>query len=75
MIEVLRKPPPAFADVIRRHFWIKRDEICLQIERWINETKEFAGKNVIAKTLLPQQLSTLEVGVICLFDYRQLNAC
>ncbi|KAI6238416.1 Baculoviral IAP repeat-containing protein 6 [Aphelenchoides fujianensis] len=35
MLEMLRTPPAAFFDVIRRHFWLKRDEICLQIQGWI----------------------------------------
>ncbi len=35
MLEMLRSPPPCFEDVIRRHFWLKRDEILNQIAGWI----------------------------------------
>ena len=31
MLEQLRRPSPVFADVIARHFWLKRDEICKQV--------------------------------------------
>ena len=51
MIEQLRKPPLPFAEVIRTHFWLKRDEFCLQIQSWINETKEQIAKNPMAKQL------------------------
>uniref|UniRef100_A0A7E4VTD5 UBC core domain-containing protein n=1 Tax=Panagrellus redivivus TaxID=6233 RepID=A0A7E4VTD5_PANRE len=37
MLENLRHPPKAFEDVVRRHFWMKRDEIFLQIQLWMDE--------------------------------------
>ncbi|CRK88840.1 CLUMA_CG002660, isoform A [Clunio marinus] len=37
MLEQLRNPCPCFKDVIYTHFWLKRNEICQQIEGWINE--------------------------------------
>jgi hypothetical protein len=40
MTDILRKPPPAFENVIRRHFWLKSDEICEQVEQWISELQE-----------------------------------
>lgn len=33
MLEMLRSPPAPFADAIRRHFWLKRDEIIAQVPR------------------------------------------
>jgi len=39
MIEMLKHPPHAFADIVKRHFWLKRDEICEQVEGWIEETQ------------------------------------
>ncbi|KAH7678362.1 Ubiquitin-conjugating enzyme family protein [Aphelenchoides avenae] len=35
MLEQLRRPPKTFEGVIRRHFWLKRDEICEQVQAWI----------------------------------------
>ncbi|XP_036324883.1 baculoviral IAP repeat-containing protein 6 isoform X2 [Rhagoletis pomonella] len=37
MLEQIRNPSPCFRDVIHTHFWLKRDEICSQIENWIEE--------------------------------------
>lgn len=37
MLEQLRNPCPCFKDVIYTHFWLKRNEICTQIENWIAE--------------------------------------
>jgi len=59
MIEQLRKPPAPFADVIRKHFSLKRDEICLQIEEWIQETRELIAKNPTVKQL-PSHLTLME---------------
>ena len=36
MIEMIRHPPKAFADVVHKHFWLKRDEIIAQVEEWID---------------------------------------
>uniref|UniRef100_W8AIN7 Dual E2 ubiquitin-conjugating enzyme/E3 ubiquitin-protein ligase BIRC6 n=1 Tax=Ceratitis capitata TaxID=7213 RepID=W8AIN7_CERCA len=37
MLEQIRNPSPCFKDVIHTHFWLKRNEICAQIESWIEE--------------------------------------
>ncbi|KAH8417362.1 hypothetical protein KR222_009764, partial [Zaprionus bogoriensis] len=37
MLEQIRNPSPCFTDVIHKHFWLKREEICAQIEGWIEE--------------------------------------
>lgn len=37
MLEQLKNPCPCFKDVIFTHFWLKRNEICQQIESWIAE--------------------------------------
>lgn len=37
MLEQLKNPSPCFRDVINTHFWLKRNEICEQIEGWIAE--------------------------------------
>uniref|UniRef100_A0A336MXH4 CSON002646 protein n=1 Tax=Culicoides sonorensis TaxID=179676 RepID=A0A336MXH4_CULSO len=37
MLEQLKNPCPCFKEVIHTHFWLKRNEICTQIENWITE--------------------------------------
>ncbi|EDX13491.1 GD20723 [Drosophila simulans] len=37
MLEQIRSPSQCFKDVIHKHFWLKREEICAQIEGWIEE--------------------------------------
>ncbi|XP_030370289.1 baculoviral IAP repeat-containing protein 6 isoform X2 [Scaptodrosophila lebanonensis] len=37
MLEQIRNPSPCFKDIIQKHFWLKREEICTQIEGWIDE--------------------------------------
>ncbi|XP_015038690.2 baculoviral IAP repeat-containing protein 6 isoform X3 [Drosophila pseudoobscura] len=37
MLEQIRNPSPCFKDVIHKHFWMKREEVCTQIEGWIEE--------------------------------------
>lgn len=37
IIEQLSHPSKAFQKVIQRHFYLKKDEICKQIEGWIKE--------------------------------------
>uniref|UniRef100_A0A915DIM1 UBC core domain-containing protein n=1 Tax=Ditylenchus dipsaci TaxID=166011 RepID=A0A915DIM1_9BILA len=38
MLEQLQRPPLAFEDVIKKHFWLKKDEIEGQVNKWISET-------------------------------------
>ncbi|KAH7687887.1 Ubiquitin-conjugating enzyme family protein, partial [Aphelenchoides avenae] len=47
MTDTLRNPPPAFENVIRRHFWLKSDEICEQVEQWIIELQEKGHENYL----------------------------
>ncbi|XP_058461839.1 baculoviral IAP repeat-containing protein 6 isoform X2 [Malaya genurostris] len=37
MLEQLKNPCPCFKEVVHTHFWLKRNEICAQIEDWIAE--------------------------------------
>uniref|UniRef100_A0A158R584 UBIQUITIN_CONJUGAT_2 domain-containing protein n=1 Tax=Syphacia muris TaxID=451379 RepID=A0A158R584_9BILA len=37
MLEMIRHPPIAFEDIVRKHFWFKRHEITSQITNWIKE--------------------------------------
>lgn len=61
MVETLRHPPKAFADVIRRHFWLKRDEICTQVQEWIDETKAYIDSHPSGSKSLPNFLTGLTV--------------
>lgn len=61
MTEMLRRPPKAFEDVVRRHFWMKRDVICDRIQQWIRETREYIDKNPTARSM-PQHLTLMEVS-------------
>ncbi|KAL3998353.1 Ubiquitin-conjugating enzyme family protein [Acanthocheilonema viteae] len=40
MLEMIRHPPPAFADIVKKHFWLKRKEILSQISKWISEMEQ-----------------------------------
>lgn len=40
MVDQIRNSSPCFKEVIHKHFWFKRNEICQQIEKWLKETKQ-----------------------------------
>lgn len=42
MTDQLQNPPELFKDVIKNHFWLKKSEICQQIEGWMKESKSSA---------------------------------
>ncbi|CAH0383910.1 unnamed protein product [Bemisia tabaci] len=54
MVEQLKNPSPCFKTVIQSHFWIKRNEIFLQIEKWIAEVEsdEYQTEKTIAATIM-----------------------
>lgn len=37
MLDHLKNPTPCFKDVIQKHFWLKRNDIMAQIDRWNND--------------------------------------
>ncbi|XP_055907013.1 baculoviral IAP repeat-containing protein 6 isoform X1 [Eupeodes corollae] len=49
MLEQIRNPSPCFKEVIHTHFWVKRHEICAQIEGWIEELSkpQYSERNTI----------------------------
>ncbi|VDK44650.1 unnamed protein product, partial [Anisakis simplex] len=68
MLEMIRHPPPAFRDVITRHFWLKRDEIIAQITEWIREmTVQLEEQRGVARTL-QAHLSSLKRHFTALQD-------
>jgi hypothetical protein len=42
MVDMLRNPPPEFADVIRQHFLIKSEEILATVAKWVEEAPSFS---------------------------------
>lgn len=39
IIQQIRNPSGCFKDVINTHFWLKRNDICKQVQNWIDEVK------------------------------------
>ncbi|CAD5121553.1 DgyrCDS10052 [Dimorphilus gyrociliatus] len=39
MLDMLQRPPAAFRSVIKKHFWLKRNQITKQLDDWLNETQ------------------------------------
>lgn len=35
MLEQIRHPSPGFEEVIRRHFYLKKDEIMEEVNKWV----------------------------------------
>lgn len=40
IMEMINYPPKGFEEIVQLHFWLKREEICNQIEKWIAETQQ-----------------------------------
>ena len=59
MLEHLRNPPLCFADVIRRHFFIKRHEVIEQCDGWIRELQETTSTEKRVSSSISQHLSAL----------------
>ncbi|XP_055591797.1 baculoviral IAP repeat-containing protein 6-like isoform X1 [Uranotaenia lowii] len=51
MLEQLKNPCPCFKEVIQTHFWLKRNEICAQIEDWIAELSKPLQKERTGRTI------------------------
>lgn len=54
MLDQILNPCPCFKDVINAHFYMKRNEIMAQVEKWIQELesetkKEKKGVRVVKK--------------------------
>lgn len=59
MLEQLRNPPACFTDVIRRHFYLKRNEIIDQCEAWIRELQETTSTEKRVNASISQHLGAL----------------
>ena len=40
MIENIKNPPTGFQSVIKRHFYLKKDEILQDVERWVKYSQK-----------------------------------
>jgi len=60
MLEPLTAPSECFRDVIERHFWLKRDEIRGQIERWIAEMDATSASDKRTGRTVAQSLAALK---------------
>uniref|UniRef100_A0AC34RKZ8 UBC core domain-containing protein n=1 Tax=Panagrolaimus sp. JU765 TaxID=591449 RepID=A0AC34RKZ8_9BILA len=45
ILENLRNPPKAFEDVVKRHFYLKKDEIMSEIKDWVDEMQKVCDEN------------------------------
>lgn len=45
ILEQLRHPPKAFESVVKKHFYLKRDEILSQVKKWIDEMQKTVDEN------------------------------
>ena len=43
MIEQIKKPSPGFEEVIRRHFYLKKDQILKEVQGWIERSKKLTA--------------------------------
>lgn len=51
MVDMLLNPPPEFEEIIKMHYFLKRNTILQNIEKWLNNAKN--------STLLPKYYSSL----------------
>ena len=57
MVDLIRNPIPCFKDVIQKHFWLKRNDIMVQVEKWEKESKSLAfSKSELAREFLKLQV-------------------
>lgn len=40
MLDIIKSPPPAFAEVVRIHFSLKKDRVLREVRNWLTEAKE-----------------------------------
>ncbi|CAF1018140.1 unnamed protein product [Rotaria sordida] len=59
MLEQLRNPPGCFTDIIRRHFFLKRNEVIDQCESWIRELQETSSTEKRISSSISQHVASL----------------
>ncbi|CAG9531988.1 unnamed protein product, partial [Cercopithifilaria johnstoni] len=74
MLEVIRHPPPAFADIVKKHFWLKRKEILSQISKWISEMEQTVKQQRGSGRSIHSHLASLKRHAAALEDeYRRME--
>ncbi|CAF2055249.1 unnamed protein product [Rotaria magnacalcarata] len=59
MLEQLRNPPACFADIVRRHFFLKRNEIIDQCDSWIRELQDISTTEKRISSSISQHVASL----------------
>ena len=57
MLEMLKKPPPCYKEVIRKHFYYKRKEIKEQCELWLKEIELHINDKQIGQSVLKSSVA------------------
>ncbi|VDK62166.1 unnamed protein product [Onchocerca ochengi] len=74
MLEMIRHPPPAFADIVKKHFWLKRKEILLQVSKWIAEMEQLVKQQRGSSRSIHGHLASLKRHAAALEDeYRRME--
>uniref|UniRef100_A0A8D8CH63 Baculoviral IAP repeat-containing protein 6 n=1 Tax=Culex pipiens TaxID=7175 RepID=A0A8D8CH63_CULPI len=59
MIDQIRSPCPCFKEIIHAHFYLKRDEIRVQVDKWLSESNSRAALQQPCRVLL-EELAKLQ---------------
>uniref|UniRef100_A0A0R3QJP8 UBIQUITIN_CONJUGAT_2 domain-containing protein n=1 Tax=Brugia timori TaxID=42155 RepID=A0A0R3QJP8_9BILA len=74
MLEMMRHPPPAFADIVKKHFWLKRKEILSQVSKWIAEMEQLVKQQRGSGRSTHGHLASLKRHATALEDeYRRME--
>ncbi|EJD76030.1 ubiquitin-conjugating enzyme family protein [Loa loa] len=74
MLEMIRHPPPAFADIVKKHFWLKRKEILSQVSKWIAEMEQLVKQQRGSGRSIHGHLASLKRHAAALEDeYRRME--
>ena len=68
LLDQIRNPAPCFKDVIHAHFWLKRQEIERQCDKWIAEMEQQVTADRSASRTLSAGLTALKVAFCFLFS-------
>lgn len=60
MVDMLRKPPPGFEEIIKTHFTLKKKEILQQMSKWEREQVHKKNSLRLAINELKKELDKLD---------------
>lgn len=61
MLQINKKYVYVFLKIIEQHFMMKKQEICVQIEGWIQEMESYTGEKRFGRTSVAHSLLALKV--------------